>query len=795
MIGGEESMAEEIGKLVVNVGLDSTGFQNGISAINRQIRVVQSEFQAAAAKLGDFGSSTESLGLKADMLSKQIDLQRQKVELLQRAFEQSAESKGTDAKATQDLQIKLNKAQAQLATLENELKSTTAQIKEQGEAIKSQSGFWNTLSQAFSKTESDIRSGLFRISDAIKGAFVFGAVYKGLDMVKQGFDAVIGGGIEFDSTMQQNQIAFTTMLGSAQKAKDLMSQITSMAAATPFETSDLTKATQTLLSFGINANQVIPIMKMLGDVSQGNKERFDSLTLAFAQIQAAGKMQGQDLLQLINAGFNPLQIISQKTGKSMAELQKEMQNGAISADMVTQAFKDATSQGGLFYNAMQNQSKTFAGQMSTLKDNLNTTFGQLMKPTFEWLTTTALPKAIEMTNKFTDALKEGGAVQAFKTIIPPGVVDTIVAVGNAIKDTIGFIKDHINEVLAFGAAFATYKTLISVIEGFKALKAALEGVKIAQLALNAVMEINPFVALASAVVGISVLIYTHWDQVKKFLSDTWNAIKSTAASVWNGIGSFFANLGTSIKNTFVKLWTDLKTGFVGLINDAVEWGKNLVEGLWNGISNMVGWIKNKVSGFAKSVGDTIKNFFGIHSPSKLMQEYGQYIAEGLALGIDLNKDKAVKSAQDMANAINDIVSKIQAVQIQMFNDANQFAPGMSQSQLNIIGIMNSNIGNSKLVNALANDKIAASVNQMIQDVYNQMAAGSGKNISSDVLMEMAKANVNAMLNGQKPTYMAGDIHVNINAPVYGVDDLKKAIHQEVVPALTKALQQPARAMG
>ncbi|KHO62671.1 phage tail tape measure protein, TP901 family [Thermoanaerobacter sp. YS13] len=132
---------EEIGKLNVVVNLDSTGFQNGISQLNRQMKLVQSEFQAATAKLGDFGSSTDKLKLQADALSKQIEIQKQKVAALEAAYQKSVETKGADAKATQDLAIKLNKAQAELANMENELKKTTTELEKQ-------SSVWYKLSQS-----------------------------------------------------------------------------------------------------------------------------------------------------------------------------------------------------------------------------------------------------------------------------------------------------------------------------------------------------------------------------------------------------------------------------------------------------------------------------------------------------------------------------------------------------------------------------------------------------------------------------------------------------------------------
>jgi TP901 family phage tail tape measure protein len=152
---------EEIGKLNVVVNLDSTGFQNGISQLNRQMKLVQSEFQAATAKLGDFGSSTDKLKLQADALSKQIEIQKQKVAALEQAYQRSVETKGADAKATQDLAIKLNKAQAELANLENELKKTTTELEKQ-------SSVWYKLSQSAKEAGEKLKDAGKKVSDVGK---------------------------------------------------------------------------------------------------------------------------------------------------------------------------------------------------------------------------------------------------------------------------------------------------------------------------------------------------------------------------------------------------------------------------------------------------------------------------------------------------------------------------------------------------------------------------------------------------------------------------------------------------
>lgn len=183
--------------------------------------------------------------------------------------------------------------------------------------------------------------------------------------------------------MEMQQAAFETMLGSADAAKSMLKELADFAAKTPFSLPDLTEASKMMLSFGITAEKIMPNIKMLGDIAQGDASKLKSLTLAFSQIQSTGRLMGQDLLQLINAGFNPLQIISEKTGKSMGQLKKEMEQGAISAQMVSDAFVVATSEGGRFFNGMEKASKTFNGQMSTLMDDvgaLGRSFAEMLLP-------------------------------------------------------------------------------------------------------------------------------------------------------------------------------------------------------------------------------------------------------------------------------------------------------------------------------------------------------------------------------------------------------------------------------
>ncbi len=198
-----------------------------------------------------------------------------------------------------------------------------------------------------------------------------------------GAAGIIKGVVSLGAEMEQTRVTFETMLGSADAAAKFITDIEKTAAATPFDSITLQNQAKLLLNFGASAESIIPSLTMLGDVSGGNKARFEGLTLAYAQVRSQGRLMGQDLLQMINAGFNPLQAISEKTGKSMAVLKKEMEKGGITFAMVEGAFKDVTSEGGRFFNLMAKQSQTLSGRWSTLVDNtqrLGTKIGTSLLP-------------------------------------------------------------------------------------------------------------------------------------------------------------------------------------------------------------------------------------------------------------------------------------------------------------------------------------------------------------------------------------------------------------------------------
>lgn len=197
--------------------------------------------------------------------------------------------------------------------------------------------------------------------------------------------------------MEQISVSFEVFTGSAETAKNMLAQLKDQALKSPMQFQDITKGAQTLLGYGLTAEQVIPITKMLGDISGGNADKFGRLALAFGQVNAAGRLMGQETRQMINAGFNPLQSISEKTGESMASLSKRMKDGQISVQEVADAFKYATSEGGRFFGNADKQSQTLQGQLNKLQESVTFALAEIgtslannggLKQFFESLTAT-----------------------------------------------------------------------------------------------------------------------------------------------------------------------------------------------------------------------------------------------------------------------------------------------------------------------------------------------------------------------------------------------------------------------
>lgn len=186
-----------------------------------------------------------------------------------------------------------------------------------------------------------------------------------------GAGAAAGWMMKLAGGAEQTAISFEVMLGSAGKAKTMIDEMRQLDLKSAFSFQDLSEAGKLMLNFGVVASDVLPTLNILGDIAAGDTEKLHRLSLAFGQMTAQGRLMGQDLLQMVNAGFNPLQEISRKTGESMTQLKKRMEDGGISSQEVALAFQSATQAGGRFFGMNDRMSKTTIGQWNKLKGSIS----------------------------------------------------------------------------------------------------------------------------------------------------------------------------------------------------------------------------------------------------------------------------------------------------------------------------------------------------------------------------------------------------------------------------------------
>lgn len=311
---------------------------------------------------------------------------------------------------------------------------------------------------------NSMESGLRRVAAAGAAAFTLS---KAKDFVRDCIDV--------RANIQSLEISFETLLGNKEKADAMVGDIKKFAATTPMDMDSLAKGAQTMLQFNIEQEKVMPMLRAIGDISMGDSQKLESLTLAYSQMASTGKLMGQDLMQMINAGFNPLSEMALKTGKSVGELKKEMEAGNITVKDVTEAFISATSEGGKFHKMLEKQAEGLNGSFAYLRGTVS------------------------------DAMNEIGG----------GLESAVVTGVNATADLIKNYKTVGETVGTLVLMYGSYKTAVMV-------NAALEMSQITRLRkvvlakntltaaitrMNAAMAANPWGLAAAAVVALGVAIY------------------------------------------------------------------------------------------------------------------------------------------------------------------------------------------------------------------------------------------------------------------------------------------------
>ena len=361
---------------VIKIGLDNSNFQEGLKTCNESLNKFNKQQGITKDK---FINVNREIGRNKRAL----------MDCIYRYQQLGEEGRKTDAgRKLLDIKEKCIQDIKALQNVKDEMEALTktkAKVNIDTSNISTANGGISSLIGKFSSAKAAVGGFL--------GAFAASAL---VDFGRQAIDA--------QSKVEQLEISFRTLLGSQEKASALIAEIKSYGTVTPYDTEGLAQAARLMLSYGMSSSKIMPTLQMLGDIAMGDKDKLQSLTLAFSQMSASGRVCKEDLNQMVDAGFNPLQIISEKTGKSIGELTDEVSKGAISVQDIEQAFIDATSEGGKFHNMVNNMSDSIAGKTAQMTDNwenFKASIGGLLKPAYLGAiqTTTsaidAMTKAIE----------------------------------------------------------------------------------------------------------------------------------------------------------------------------------------------------------------------------------------------------------------------------------------------------------------------------------------------------------------------------------------------------------------
>lgn len=370
--------------------------------IIQQQKEYASELESATSALGKNSTAQERASTAASAFKKQIEASESAIKLQNLQLQKAVAKFGENSTQASAFRTSIYKTNAELLTLKSRLSDAENGLGEFADTSKKGIGIFDDIAKSVASGEL--------------AASAFKTVTKAaVDAGKKAVET----GVKYNAQIEQYQVALTNMLGSEDKAIEVLNQIKDDAAHTPFDVAGLTKANQLLISTGVDAESSRKTILALGDAvsaTGGGSDELSRMAQNLQQIKNAGKATAADIKQFAYAGIDVYGILADYTGKSTAEVQKM----SVTYDLLTGALENAASEGGRYYNAMQTQSETLNGQWNTLKDNATQLAGLMTEDL-----TDGLKSVVTEANNLTVA-----AAEAYKT-------DGWVGLADAITDCIG----------------------------------------------------------------------------------------------------------------------------------------------------------------------------------------------------------------------------------------------------------------------------------------------------------------------------------------------------------------------
>lgn len=659
-------------------------YRRALSQITQNLREVSSEMKVVTSTYDKNDTSTDALTAKSDVLNKRLEEQKSKLKLVSDQYKAYQDAVKQSADEHTQLGEKLENAKEKLASIEAQCGKNSKEYEDQKKAVddlqkqydestKAQDNNKKSLSQLavqmnnaqadvikttkeidnlgkesddsakqvddLSKKMGDADSASKNLNDGftvLKGTMA-NLASQAISKVVDGFKGLVGGAVDYQKSMEYYTTSFTVMTGSADKASETVKKLADIGATTPFDMPQLADATSLLMNFGFSTDDAVDSMMMLGDISQGNADKLNTIARAYGKMNSAQKVTLETIGMMIDAGFNPLQEISEKTGESMQSLYDRVSKGKMSVDEITESMKRSTSEGGKYFQSMDAQSQTLDGRLSTLSDTVNSKLGEALQPVLQQAADEWIPN---ITN-------------AIDNMDIDSVVSIIDDILSSVGDLFGYIMDNgdtiISLVAGIGAAMATWKVasmINGVVTAVKAFQAANKGASVAQALLNAVMNANPIMLVVTLLAGLIATIITLWNTNEGFrdaVINVWNAFKETVGNVITSVGGFIDNLIS---------WFQALPGRIGsflgeVIGNVQNWASNMVSRASEAGSNFV----NRVVSFISGLPSTVWN----------------WLSKALTHARNFAGQLAQAGANAASGLVNNIIEKIESLPGQLYN--------------------------------------------------------------------------------------------------------------------------------
>lgn len=540
--------------------------------------------------------------------------------------------------------------------------------------------------------ESGFNSGISKLGGiAKKGA---GVAVAAVGAVTAALGAGVVAGVKYNASIESYQTSFEVMTGSAEKAAEVIDKLKKVGAETPFELPDLADTTQLLMNYGFSADEAMDKMMMLGDISQGSAEKMSRIATAYGQMSSAGKVSLEDVKQMIEAGFNPLQEISESTGESMASLYDRISKGTISVDEITASMQRATSEGGKYFQSMEKQSQTFSGLISTLKDNAQQLLGEVVKPISDGLTESLLPAAISAIEQLTQGFEENG------------VSGMIQAAGNIVNGLFTGIMENAPLLISTGMELLN-QFWLGIATGLPEL--IVKGFEIVtQLALGIMQNLPQLVTQGSAAItnyvsgllsALPSVLQSGVQMILRLVDGIINNLPAIVSAAAQAIARFVASIASNlpqILSTGIKIIGELASGLIRAIPNlvgkipqiissiknaflSVDWlsvGGNIIKGIASGVASAAGQLVDAAVSAATDALNWVKSKLGIHSPSRVFRDQ---VGKNMALGIGVGFEDNIPY-KDMEKQANKMVSRIQGAALGVTTSASPTASGYVASR-------------------------------------------------------------------------------------------------------------------